>query len=345
MINSISFDDVLCIPADYSEIVSRKDPDTTVKLSDHLTLKIPIVSSCMNSVTEAKMAIAMHKAGGLGILHRYNTIEEQLTMVKEVHDSGANCGVAVGATKDYLERTAELIDNGVSIICCDVANGHSVVALNAISAIRKKYSDITIIAGNVASAVGAVNLAYAGADSIRCGIGGGSACSTRVQTAFGVPTLQTIINCYEEFSKRKLKCTLIADGGIKNSGDCVKSLVGGADCVILGQLLASTDESPGEIEIHNGVKYKKYFGMASFLAQSQWQPEKIDNIVPEGEDTILRYKGSVEKVIRVLVGGIRSGMSYGNAKNISDLRKNVQFTTISSAGMQESIPHAKYKKE
>lgn len=341
MKTALSFDDVLLVPQT-SEVMSRKDVDTSTFISKNLTLKIPVISSCMNTVTETHMAISMWKNGGLGIIHRYNTIDEQVKMFVDVKHNNANCAVAIGATGDYLERAAKLIDNGVNIICIDVANGHSKVCIDAIKHIRKTYPNITLVAGNVATGEGAARLVDAGADSIRVGIGSGGACTTRLVSGCGLPTLYSLFDCKEYLDKLGYNnFSLIADGGIKTSGDIVKSLASGAHVVILGQLLAATDESPGEIIEKEGLRYKKYQGMSSFVAQADWRPEKKDEIVPEGETTLLPYKGSVDKILYQLIGGLRSGMSYCGAFNIKQLQEKAKFIQITSAGWTESKPHAK----
>lgn len=345
MKTALSFDDVLLSPQ-HSNISSRKDVNTSTNLSKNILLKIPLISSCMDTVTGPEMATAMWKAGGLGILHRYNSIPQQMQMVREVHSAGAKCAAAVGITGDYQDRIKSLVELGSEIFCFDVAHGDCDMMESAIKWFRSTFNnDFTVIAGNVATGIGAMRLADAGANAIRVGVGGGSLCTTRLMTGHGMPTLQSIIDChnylvYHRYGLRNSIC-LIADGGIKNSGDIVKSVAGGANAVILGQLLASTDEAPGEIIDTPNGKFKKYRGMASFAAQSNWRPDKHDEIVPEGEDTILPHKGSVEKILYQLVGGLRSGMTYSNARNLKELKENAEFMQITSAGWAESKPHAK----
>lgn len=345
MKTALSFDDVLLVPQ-HNTIVSRKDVDTSTKLSKNLTLKIPVISSCMDTVTGPTMAIAMWQAGGLGILHRYNSVIEQCQMFSKVRAAGADCSIAVGISGDYKERIISLTELGATNFCFDVAHGDCDMMEDAIKWLRAEFGkDFTIIAGNVATGAGAERLVDAGADAIRVGIGGGSLCTTRIMTGHGIPTFQSILDChrhlfYHRYKFRDSVC-LIADGGIKNSGDMVKSFAAGAGVVILGQLLASTDEAPGEIIDTPNGKFKRYRGMASSSAQSDWRPEKRDEIVPEGEDTVLPYKGSVEKMLYQLVGGLRSGMTYSNAKTLKDLKKNAEFVQITGAGWAESKPHAK----
>jgi IMP dehydrogenase len=343
MRKALSFDDVLLIPQ-HSNIVSRKDVDVSTKLSKHLTLKIPIISSCMDTVTGPEMAIAMWKSGGLGILHRYNSIVQQCQMLREVHAAKVDCAIAIGITGDFKDRLKSLVELGGTSFCFDVAHGDCDMMEDAIKWLRTTFGrDFTVIAGNVATGIGAMRLMDAGADAIRIGIGGGSLCTTRLMTGHGIPTFQSVLDCWDYLSYHRYNKSicLIADGGIKNSGDIVKSVAAGAGAVILGQLLASTDEAPGELIDTPHGKFKKYRGMSSFGAQVDWRPEKKDEIVPEGEDTILPYKGSVEKILYQLIGGVRSGMTYSNARTLNELKKNIEFVQITSAGWAESKPHAK----
>jgi IMP dehydrogenase len=252
----------------------------------------------------------------------------------------ANCAVAIGATGDYFERAEKLVSAGTDILCVDVAHGDSLIVVESVKKLRQVFPHITLIAGNVATGKGAARLIDSGADAIRVGIGSGAACSTRVMTGSGIPTLQSLFDCQEYLDLHGYKdVCLIADGGIKNGGDIVKSIAAGASSVMLGQLLAATDESPGDL-VSNGTM-KKYRGMSSYGAQSEWRPETKNNIVPEGEETLLPYKGSVKKAIHELVGGLRSGMTYSNARTLIELQNNAEFVHITSSGWAESKPHAK----
>jgi IMP dehydrogenase len=338
---ALSFDDVLLLPR-HSTIPSRKDVDTSTQLAPNLLLKIPVIASCMDTVCEDAMAIAMWRLGGLGIIHRYNTIEKQVELYQKVQLNNAHCAVAVGATGDYLDRMARLYDAGCRIICIDIANGDSEVCGHAVKTISKLYKDITIIAGNVSTGVGARFLIESGAHIIRIGIGSGSLCTTRINTGCGAPTLYSLFECIDTLAySRCSNYSLIADGGIKNGGDIVKSIAAGANGVMLGQLLAATDEAPGEIISTADGKYKRYQGMASYASQVAWRPDKKDEIVPEGEATLLPCKGAVDKIIYQLVGGLRSGMTYNNATNLQELKNHAEFIRITGAGWQESMPHAK----
>lgn len=343
--NTYSFDDVLLVPR-YNTIASRSDPDIDLSsdLAKQLKISIPFVSSCMDTVTEDRMAAEMWKNGGLGVVHRYNTIEKQVGMAKQIQQAGCKAAFAVGANGDAYERLSSLYDVGVNIFCIDIAHGDSTVMGSAISRAKKLGKDIVVIAGNVATPSGALFLADHGADSIRVGIGGGSMCTTRLVTGFGIPTLQSILDIRETDIVEKYGVSLIADGGIRNSGDAVKSFVAGAHAVMLGQALAGTDESPGEVyEMRNsGLKYKLYRGMASFDAQVEWRPEKRTAIVPEGDAGNVLYKGKTKDVLHGLVGGVRSGMTYANARSLRELHEYTEIVGITHAGLIESKPHAKF---
>ena len=258
----------------------------------------------------------MDRAGGLGVLHRYNTIDEQLRLANEAFARGvSDFAVAVGVTGDYLERAPVLVDTGVKLVCLDVAHGHHIIMKKALEQLRKKFgNNITIIAGNVCTLEGVNDLADWGADAVRANIGGGSICSTRIVTGHGLPGLQTIFDCAR--TDRDVK--IIADGGIKTSGDIVKALAAGADFVMCGSLLAGTEESPGlVITLPDGSRMKEYRGMASKDAQMSWRNRSS---TPEGVASYIPFKGSVTDILRDLEGGIRSGLSYTGARNLAELQ-------------------------
>jgi len=332
MNKTVSFGDVLLVPQ-YSEIFSRKEVDLSCKITDGVTVKIPIVSSPMDTVTGSDMAIAMSQAGGLGILHRYNTPSEQQKMAIEALKKGKYVAAAIGVTGDYVERSALLIKAGVQILCLDIAHGHHALMRHALSVLRNTFGNsVHLMAGNVATLDGFNDLSDWGADSIRVGIGGGSICSTRIQTGHGVPTLQSIIDC--SFSDRD--ALLIADGGIKNSGDITKALAAGADLAMVGSLLAGTDQSPGEVISRNGEKFKAYRGMASKEAQIEWRGHFASI---EGVSSAVPCRGDVTSVLKELETGIRSGLSYTGAKNISELQSKSKFIEQTQAGQTESSTH------
>jgi len=329
MKNSLSFDDVLLEPK-YSEIKSRSEVDIGNHLSETAYLELPVISSPMDTVTEDEMAWTMYDEGGLGVIHRYNTIEQQVALVEKRR---AFVAAAIGVTGSYESRARALFDAGVRYLCLDVAHGHHVSVKNALKTLRNMFGDeVHLMAGNVATLAAFNDLADWGANSIRVGIGGGSICSTRINTGHGVPTFQSIHDC--SYSNRDAK--IIADGGIKNSGDIVKALAVGADFVMLGSMLAGTDESPGEIFTSGNKKYKVYRGMASRSAQMDWRGQSSS---PEGISTTIPYKGPVTDILRDLAGNVRSGFSYTGARDLRDLQNSSTFLRQTAAGQYESSTH------
>jgi IMP dehydrogenase len=483
----LTYDDVLLVPR-YSKVRSRHDVDISTKLTPKIALRIPIISANMDTVTESEMAIALAREGGIGIIHRFMSLGDQVAQVRRVkrtesimiespyalgvdaklsdvrkmmreknvggilitdakgklqgiitsrdlrfeedHDMTTSVssvmtkrkdlvvatwgktsidqakkimedtkieklplvdsqdrlrglvtakdilkrkefpnatkdskgrlrvGAAVGVKGDFLDRAKELADSDVDVLVLDIAHGHSEHAIEAIKKIKKAIPDIELIAGNIATPEGALDLIKAGADSIKVGVGSGSICITRIVTGSGVPQLTAISDCSKV--ARDGGVTMIADGGIRNSGDITKSLVAGADSVMIGSLLAGTDESPGEIVFRGNHRYKVTRGMASITArrdqlaregrlrvgeneesseQSQSSEIDLSDYVAEGVEAIVPYKGSATSVIRQLVGGLRSGLSYCGSSNLRDLRSNGLFIRITDVGLAESKPH------
>lgn len=463
-----TFDDVLLVPAK-SEVLP-KDVDLSVQLTSKVKLNIPLISAGMDTVTEAKMAISMARQGGLGVIHKNMSIEDQAeqvvtvkrsengvitdpffltpthqvfdaeylmgkyrisgvpivnnqeelklvgiitnrdlrfiqdysltineVMTKEklvtapvgttledaekilqqykieklpiVDDSGILkglitikdiekviefpnaakdhhgrllVGAAVGVTSDTMTRVEHLVKAQVDVIVIDTAHGHSKGVLDTVRSIRNKYPDLDIIAGNVATAEGTAALFEAGADIVKVGIGPGSICTTRVVAGVGVPQITAIYDCATE--ARKFGKTIIADGGIKYSGDIVKALAAGGHVVMLGSLLAGTSESPGDTEIFQGRRFKVYRGMGSIGAMEKGSKDRYfqddaKKLVPEGIEGRLPYKGPLSDTIHQLMGGIRAGMGYCGAKDLKDLRENSQFIRMTGAGLRESHPH------
>jgi len=284
------------------------------------------------------MGIAMWRAGALAIIHRYNTIKKQCTLADEAFFGGAaGTAAAIGTSADYLDRATALYDVGVRILCVDVAHGHHILMKEALHELRNVFGDaVHIMAGNVATSEGYNDLVDWGADSVRCNIGGGSICSTRIQTGHGVPGLQTIIDC----AKGERRAPIIADGGIRNAGDIVKALAAGADFVMLGSLLAGTDETPGDVITTRKGQFKAYRGMASKDAQVEWRGKTASL---EGISTTIPCKGPVEDVLSELGRGIRSGFSYSGAHNLEQLQKKVRFIYQTSHGRMESTTHILHK--
>jgi len=467
----LTFDDVLLVPK-RSPVRSRGDVSTATRLSRRITMQIPIVSANMDTVTEGKMAVAMARAGGIGIIHRFMTAERQadevrrakraeshiveapLTVpcgatVKEAREVMARHGIgglvvvdeeqrpagiitqrdiqfatngddvcslmtpagrmvtapadtsleeaqrilhahrleklplvdragrlaglittkdilgllqhpqatkdqkgrlqvgaAVGVQPGFMERAELLVDAGADTLVVDIAHGHSDNAIHAVQALRQAFDQVDIVAGNVATAQGTRDLIAAGADAVKVGVGPGSICITRIVTGFGVPQLTAVAECAE--AAAPFGVPIIADGGIRNSGDVVKVLAAGADSVMIGSLLAGTDESPGVVVLRNGRRTKVSRGMASLGAtidrlDRQTESEGDDptwaRVVAEGVEAAVPYRGSVDDLLHQLVGGLRSGLSYGGARNLAELRANAEFVPITQAGMAESRPH------
>lgn len=338
----LTYNDTLLKPQ-YSDIRSRNEVNIGNSLGGKY-FSTPIISAPMDTVTEGKMAQAMYDCGGLGIVHRYNTIPEQVKVVESVlkkkrTSKGAFIGAAVGVTGDYYERTSELIKAGVQVICLDIAHAHHILTKEALFALKRDFNNVHFMVGNVATADGFADLSDWGADSVKVGIGGGSICSTRIKTGHGVPGLQAVADCSR--AKKNRRTLLIADGGIKTSGDIVKALAAGADFVMLGSLLAGTDESPGKVYDSENGKVKIYQGMASSEAQMKWKGSVSSR---EGISTTISYKGSVKDIIEDLSIGIRSGFSYSGARDVKELWDNSEFMRQTTSGITESATHILFGK-
>ena len=334
MRQAYSFDDVLLQPK-YSNLESTTQVDLTSDLGDRASLSLPVISSPMDTVTESAMALAMDKHGAMGIIHRYDSVGHQADMVREVYYTGAkNIAAAVGMTGDYMDRSRELVKSGANVLCIDVAHGHHSMMRAAIKNLKDIFEDsVHIMAGNVATLEAFEDLASWGADSIRVGIGGGSICSTRLVPGHGIPTLQSIFEC----AKTSYDVKIIADGGIKTTGDMVKAYAAGADFVMIGSMLAGTSETPGEVFFgKEGKKYKVYRGMASSGAQNAWRGKSS---IPEGVSTTVPFRGSVDLVLQNIAGGLRSGLSYSGARSLEELRGKASFLLQTGAGQVESNTH------
>ena len=461
----ITFDDVLLVPA-YSEVIAN-DVDTRTRLTNKIQLNIPLMSASMDTVTEHRMAIAMARQGGIGIIHKNMSIEEQaeevdkvkrsengvitdpfslspehtiqdaddlmakyrisgvpitegtklvgiitnrdlkfetdyskkikesmtseglvtakegitleeakqilgrarkeklpivdddfnlkgLITIKDIEkqikypnaakdDQGRLlCGAGVGITADVLDRVQALVDAHVDVIVVDSAHGHSANVLRVVRMVKDKFPDLQVIAGNVATGAGAKALIEAGADCVKIGIGPGSICTTRIVAGIGVPQITAIMSAYEEAKKAGIP--IIADGGIKYSGELTKAIAAGADVCMLGSMLAGCDESPGDFELYQGRKYKVYRGMGSLAAMENGSKDRYfqtnaKKLVPEGVEGRVAYKGTVEDTIFQMMGGLRSGMGYCGAKDIKTLQETGEFVKISAASLKESHQH------
>lgn len=329
----LTFDDVLIVPCK-SEVKSRRDPDLTSYITKKIKRETPVISSNMDTVTEGDMAKAMSNLGGVGILHRFINIEQQIKELETVKKSSSPLlAASVGIGERGKERAKALFNAGVELITIDIAHGHSLQMMELTSWIKKEFPSIEIIAGNVATPEAVKDLAHAGADAIKVGIGPGSMCTTRLITGCGLPQLTAIAMCKLEAEKYNIP--IIADGGLKTSGDIFKAFCAGADSVMVGSLLAGTLETPGKVR--HGKKL--YRGMASRSAQDSWRGGVAKGMAPEGESHMINIKGHVENVVMELTGGVRSGMSYINATEFSEIKDNARFIKMSTSGIRESVAH------
>ncbi len=341
---ALTFDDVLLLPR-YSEILPAQT-DISLQLTKKIRLKVPFLSSAMDTVTESSMAIALAKAGGIGIIHRNLSSNKQSIEVKKVKNKNLLSGAAVGTSNEDLERARALVNNGVDLIIIDTAHGHSEKVLKTLSKLKKIVKSIPICVGNIATGEAAQKLYNSGADIIKVGIGPGSICTTRMVAGIGVPQISAIIDVKKKLHKKKIK--IISDGGIKFSGDLAKALAAGADAIMMGSIFAGTDESPGKKFKIKGKTFKQYRGMGSIGAMSAgsanryFQSKQRDKskFVPEGVEGRVEYKGKVSKIIYQLQGGLRSSMGYIGAKNLNELSQRAKFIKITKAGFYESMVHS-----
>lgn len=360
----LTFDDVLLIPG-YSDF-SRADIDITTTLTKKITLQAPFVSSPMDTVTESELAIALAEVGGIGIIHRNLTIAQEADEVAKVIKKKLLVGAAVGASGNYDERIAALVKAGVSVLLVDSAHGNSKQIVDAVKFIKKNYPAMEVIAGSIATADGAERLIAAGADALRVGMGPGAICTTRIISGMGVPQIYAIQETAKAAKKKGIP--VIADGGMKYSGDIVKALAVGASSLMFGSYFASTSEAPGKkvtldksqvphrfqsIFQKDQTKYifKEYRGMGSIGAMKEGARIKSEDefhgksykdrvLVAEGVEGLVPVKGTVQSVVDQAIGGIKSGMYYVGCRTIPELQKNAKFLQITQASLAESHPHS-----
>jgi len=341
---ALTFDDVTMSPK-YSEILPS-EVDTSIKLSPNLSLKIPLLSSAMDTITESKMAIALAKAGGIGVIHRNLDIKKQIEEIKKVKKLNLLVGAAVGAGPMEIKRAAAILKEKIDLIVVDTAHGHSKKVADTIKMIKKiKTKKTTLCAGNIATAEAAKFLIKLGVDIIKVGIGPGSICTTRLVAGIGVPQLSAIIEVKKGIKKNKVK--IISDGGIKYSGDIAKALSAGADAVMIGSLFAGSDETPGKLIKKNGKFFKSFRGMGSVGAMNKGSADRYfqkkqkdrSKYVPEGVEGFAKHKGAVKNIIYKLIGGLKSSMGYLGAKKIPNLKIKPNFVKITKAGFYESMVH------
>jgi IMP dehydrogenase len=341
---ALTFDDVTLVPK-YSEVLPS-EVDTSIKLTNNLKLRIPLLSSAMDTVTESKMAIAIAKAGGLGVIHRNLDIKTQISEIKKVKIKKLLVGAAVGAGPSEFKRADAILKENIDMIVVDTAHGHTKKVSEIIKFIKKRKNKKTALcAGNIATPEAAKFLLKLGVDIIKVGIGPGSICTTRLVAGIGVPQLSAILTVRNGVKNKNVK--IISDGGIKYSGDLAKAFAAGADAVMVGSLFAGTDETPGKLIRRGGKLFKSFRGMGSVGAMNKgsadryFQSKQKDSskYVPEGVEGFAKYKGKVGDIIYKLIGGLRSSMGYLGSKQIKYLRDKPKFVKITKAGFYESMVH------
>lgn len=351
-----TFDDLLLVPA-YSTVVPA-DVSLKTRLCDGIELSIPVCSAAMDTVTESAMAIALAQSGGIGFIHKNLSVEAQAEMVRAVKNAEVTskdaaidsngkllAGAAVGVSETTMVRVKELVDAGVDILTVDSAHGHSKGVIDTVAKIHKAYPKLPLVGGNIVTADAAQALIQAGASVLKVGVGPGSICTTRIVSGVGVPQLSAISDVVQV--AKRYNVGVIADGGIKFSGDIVKALAAGADAVMLGGLLAGCEETPGDIIEVYGKRVKTYVGMGSLSAMQRGSSDRyfqggqkeLKKLVPEGIEATVPYKGPMSDVIYQMMGGLRSGMGYCGCETISELKDKAKFVKISNAGLKESHPH------
>ncbi len=371
----LTFDDVLLVPQ-RSDIRSRKDISLETQLTRRLRLGMPIVSANMDTVTETEMAAAMAIMGGAGIIHRFLSVDVQAEMVSRAkakataaieamaaNGNGAGrsavavsrspiVGAAVGTDHDAIDRSAALVAAGADVLVLDIAHGHADHAIETVRHLKAAFPHTEVIAGNVATRGGAEELVAAGADAVKVGVGPGGVCTTRLVAGVGVPQLTAIADCSRLTDAEGNLVPVIADGGIRYSGDIAKALAAGASSVMIGSLFAGTTESPGDVEQSSRGLVKRVRGMASFEAlearaarsgahaDADASEEYFEQRAAEGVEGTVPYQGKVGRVVGRLLGGVRSGMSYSNARSIPELWDNAQFIQVTNNGVRENKPHA-----
>ena len=341
---ALTFDDVLLVPR-FSSVLPA-ETNLNINLGQSLNLKIPFLSSAMDTVTESNMSIAMARKGGLGIIHRNLSINEQVKEIKKVKSKKLMVGAAVGTANEDIIRAKLILDAGVDLIIVDTAHGHSKKVINILRKIKKIITKVPVCVGNIATGEAALKLYNEGADILKVGIGPGSICTTRIIAGIGVPQITAVMEVKKSMKNKKIK--IISDGGIKFSGDIIKGLAAGADAIMMGSIFAGTDESPGKKFKFKNKFYKSYRGMGSIGAMSAGSSNRYfqknykdkSKFVPEGVEARVPYKGSVNEILYQLQGGLRSSMGYIGAKIIKEIQKKAKFVQITKAGFFESMVHS-----
>ncbi len=342
---ALAYDDVLLVPR-RSAVGSRQEVSLSTRLSRRINLSLPVVAANMDTVCEWEMAVAMAQMGGVGIIHRFLPVEDHARQIEKVKEVGAELlvGAALGVGQDMTLRAKTCVAAGADVLVLDIAHGHAEHSLRAVRVIKDEFPEVDLIAGNIATGEGAVDLVEAGADAVKVGVGPGGVCTTRVVTGVGVPQVTALYDVMQS----GVSAPIIADGGIRAGGDIAKALALGADTVMLGSLLAGTRESPGEVEETSTGPVKRVRGMASLEAAvlraarrgAELEDEYFEHRSPEGIERTVAYRGTASDVVRSLMGGVRSAMSYLGANDLETFRRNARFVRTTPAGLAESHPHA-----
>ncbi len=333
----LSYGDVLLVP-NRSPVDSRSDVDLSTTFTPSVDLETPLVSAAMDTVTEAELAIELSRAGGIGVLHRFLTPEEQAAQTERVKAADERVAAAVGINEDYVARSDALVAAGVDALVVDVAHGHLESALEAVERLGEEFPETDLVAGNVATPAGVEDLAAAGADCVKVGIGPGSHCTTRKVAGAGVPQLTAVDDCAT--AAEGLDVTICADGGIRTSGDAVKALMAGADTVMLGSLFAGTEEAPGAVVEVDGTRYKRSRGMATTTAAEKRDDKEADVRADEGVEALTPYKGPVADVVAEFRAGIQSGLSYCGGHTIPAAREEAEFIRVAPSAKEREGYHA-----
>ncbi len=339
-----SFDDVLIVPK-YNKILSRREVNFKTRVTRNYEIDIPLIAANMDTICETQMAIVLGKLGGLGVIHRFMTTEEQARQVAEIKRNNLIAAAAIGV-KDVEERVKALVNAGVNILVIDIAHGHSKYAGKTLDYIKTTYPTIDVMAGNIATKDAAEYFLSKGADAVKVGIGPGSLCTTRLMTGAGAPQITAIMDVYEA---TKGEIPICADGGIKMPADVVKAIGAGANTVMSGFIFAGTQETPGEIVEEHGKKFKLYRGSASYdvaIKKAELDGEKDKKIINvEGEKTLIPYKGSIQPIVEKYLGALASGMTYLGAREMKNIIGKADFIEMTDSGMKESKAHGIQEKD
>jgi IMP dehydrogenase len=334
----LSYDDVLVVPA-RSPVVSRSDVSLTTHVTDDIALNVPLLSAPMGTVTGPDLAVALHEQGGFGTVHRFQTVTDQVADIREAVDRGARVGAALGIDEQYLDRAEAVLEAGADCLMVDVAHGHMEAALDAVSTVAAEF-DAPLVAGNVATRDGVADLAAAGADCVKIGIGPGSHCTTRRVAGAGVPQFTAVRDCAAAARDHGVRS--IADGGIAGSGDAVTALLAGADTVMMGGFFAGMAEAPGELVERDGGRYKRSHGMASTAANEARSDKEAAESAPgadEGVAGLVPYRGPLDDAVAEFCAGIRSGLSYAGGHTLEEARDGVEFIRVAEGAKARSGAH------